>query len=323
MDLNLILPYALGVMALGCVFFVASPYLNGSAKAEKRRQALQAPRGTRGDGRTVDAASRRKQVADSLKEVEQRGHKRRPSLEIRIQQAGLAWSKPTYIVISCVVGFMFGFVLFVTDQGLLIALAGAVVGGFGAPTWFLSFKKKRRLTKFQMDFPNAVDVIIRGVKAGLPLADCLRVIANESQEPIKSEFRRVVEAQTIGLTVAEACERMAERVPVSEASFFSIVIGIQQKAGGNLTEALGNLSRVIRERKKMKAKVRAVSQEAKASAGIIGALPFIVGGLVYLTSPDYLSLLWTTSTGRLVLCGCAFWMSCGVFVMKKMINFDF
>ena len=323
MDLHLLLPYAFGVLALGCVFFVVSPYLNGSAKAEKRRQALQAPRAIRSDGRNVDAASRRKQVADSLREVEQRGKKKRPSLEIRIQQAGLAWSKPTYIVVSCVCGFLLGLGLLVAGQGPLIAFAGAVVGGFGAPAWFLSFKKKRRLTRFTNDFPNAVDVIIRGVKAGLPLGDCLRVIASESAEPMKSEFRRVVEAQAVGLTVTEAVERMAERVPVSETSFFAIVIGIQQKAGGNLTEALSNLSRVIRERKKMKAKVRAVSQEAKASAGIIGALPFIVGGLVYLTSPDYLSLLWTTSTGRMVLLGCAFWMSCGVFVMKKMINFNF
>ena len=322
MDLHLFLPYALAVLALGCVFFVASPYITGSNKADKRRQAMQAPRASRGDGRTVDAASRRKQVADSLKEVEQRGKKKRQSLDVRIQQSGLSWSRTVYFVVSGVCGALLGVLLIVADQGPLIALAGAIVGGFGMPAWYLGFKKKRRLVRFQNEFPNAVDIIIRGVKAGLPLGDCLRVIASESPEPLKSEFRRVVEAQTVGLTVTEAIERMADRVPVSETSFFAIVIGIQQKAGGNLTEALGNLSRVIRERKKMKAKVQAVSQEAKASAGIIGALPFIVGGLVYLTSPDYLSLLWTTSTGRLVLCGCAFWMSCGVFVMKKMINFN-
>ena len=323
MDLHQLLPYGLGVLALGCVFFIASPYLTGSAKADKRRLALQTPRASRGDSRAVDAASRRKQVADSMKEVEQRGKKKRPSLDIRIQQAGVAWSRTVYFIISGVCGGALGLSLLAADQGPLIALAGALVGGFGAPSWYLSFKRKRRLARFQNDFPNAVDVIIRGVKAGLPLGDCLRIIATESPEPMKSEFRRVVEAQAVGLTVTEAIERMADRVPITETSFFAIVIGIQQKAGGNLTEALGNLSRVIRDRKKMKAKVQAVSQEAKASAGIIGALPFIVGGLVYLTSPAYLSLLWTTSTGRMVLCGCAFWMSCGVFTMKKMINFDF
>ena len=140
-------------------------------------------------------------------------------------------------------------------------------------------------TKFVNEFPNAVDIIIRGVKAGLPLGDCLRVIASESPEPLRTEFRRIVEAQAVGLSVTEAVERIGERVPVTEANFFAIVIGIQQKAGGNLTEALTNLSRVIRERKKMKAKVKAVSSEAKTSAGIIGALPFIVGFFVYITTP--------------------------------------
>ena len=115
---------------------------------------------------------------------------------------------------------------------------------------------------------------------------------------------------------------MAERVPITEANFFAVVIGIQQKAGGNLTEALGNLSRVIRDRKKMKAKVKAVSSEAKASAGIIGCLPPVVGFLVYIMAPDYISLLWTTSTGRMMMGGGACWMGIGVFVMKQMINFE-
>ena len=217
---------------------------------------------------------------------------------------------------------MLGGVAYVVDGSAMVAAGAAVCGGLGLPSWILKFLKNRRLAKFTAGFPNAVDVVIRGVKAGLPLGDCLRVIASESREPLKSEFRRVVEAQTMGLSVSEALERMAERVPVTEASFFSIVIGIQQKAGGNLTEALGNLARVLRERKKMKGKVKAMSSEAKASAGIIGALPFIVGTLVYLVAPDYISLLWGTSTGRMVMGGCACWMGMGIMIMKKMINFD-
>jgi tight adherence protein B len=112
-------------------------------------------------------------------------------------------------------------------------------------------------------------------------------------------------------------------MPLAEANFFGIVISIQQKAGGNLSEALSNLSRVLRERKKMKAKIQAMSMEAKASATIIGSLPIAVGLLVYLTSPDYISLLWTTDLGRMMIAGCAVWMSMGIFVMKQMINFDF
>ena len=129
----------------------------------------------------------------------------------------------------------------------------------------------RRMKKFIVEFPNAVDVIIRGVKAGLPLGDCIRVIAAEAAEPVRSEFRRIVEAQAIGLSVAEAVEKLHDSVPIAEANFFSIVINLQSKSGGNLSEALGNLSRVLRDRKKMALKIKAMSSEAKTSAGIIGA----------------------------------------------------
>ena len=166
-------------------------------------------------------------------------------------------------------------------------------------------------------------MIVRGIKAGLPLLDGLKLIAAEAQEPVRSEFRSIIETQTIGIPIGEACLKLYERVPLPEANFFGIVVSIQQRAGGNLSEALGNLSRVLRDRKKMKAKIQAMSMEAKASAGIIGALPPAVMTLVYITSPQYISVLWTEPLGRMMLVGCAFWMSMGVLVMRKMINFDF
>lgn len=321
-DQQTLILYGLGLLALFGVIYGLSPLLFGDARADKRRTAAAGQRVKRSGDRVTDAASRRKQVSDSLKEVENRGKTKRVPLEIRIQQAGLSWSRNGYIIGSVLAGFLLGGVLYVAEDSLAIAAAAALVGGFGMPSWILGFLKKRRLAKITQEFPNALDVVIRGVKAGLPLGDCLRIIASESPEPLRSEFRRVVEAQQMGQSVTEAIEKLAERVPITETNFFSVVIGIQQKAGGNLTEALGNLSRVIRERKKMKGKVKAVSSEAKASAGIIGALPFVVGTLVWIVSPDYISLLWTTSTGRMAMAGGAFWMSIGIFVMKKMINFD-
>ena len=164
---------------------------------------------------------------------------------------------------------------------------------------------------------------MRGIKSGLPLMDCMNVIVSDAQEPVKSEFRAIVESQAVGVPLGDACLKLYERMPVAEANFFGIVIFIQQKSGGNLSEALGNLSRVLRDRKKMKAKIQAMSMEAKASGGIIAALPFVVMILVYLSSPDYISLLWTDKLGNLLLAGSAVWMSIGVFVMRKMINFDF
>jgi tight adherence protein B len=206
---------------------------------------------------------------------------------------------------------------------LLTALGVGFAAGFGLPRWILGFLKKRRERRFINAFADAVDVIVRGVKAGLPLGDCLKVIASDAEEPVKSEFRSIVETQTIGMPLGEACARLYESMPVPESNFFGIVVSIQQKAGGNLSEALGNLSRVLRDRKKMQAKIRAMSMEAKTSAIIIGSLPAAVMTLVYITSPTYIELLWTTELGRLMIAACLVWMSIGVFVMKKMINFDF
>jgi tight adherence protein B len=199
----------------------------------------------------------------------------------------------------------------------------AFAGAFGAPRWLLKFLKKRREAKFLKGFPDAVDIIVRGIKAGLPLLDSIRVITNDSPEPICSEFRAIIETQSFGLPLGEACAKLYERIPVAEANFFGIVISIQQKAGGNLSEALGNLSRVLRDRKKMKQKIQAMSMEAKASASIIACLPLAVMSLVYLTSPHYIELLWTEQLGRVMIGCCAAWMLIGVLVMRKMINFDF
>jgi tight adherence protein B len=187
----------------------------------------------------------------------------------------------------------------------------------------LSYLKKRREQNFLKSLPDAVDVIVRGIKAGLPLFESIKVVATDAPEPLRGEFLAIIETQAIGMPLGEACARLYDRMPVPEANFFGIVIAIQQKSGGNLSEALGNLSKVLRDRKKMAEKIQAMSMEAKASAGIIGSLPPIVMLLVYLSTPQYISLLWTHPTGQLMLVGCAIWMTIGILVMKKMINFDF
>ena len=311
------------LVAAGGVFYgLISPWISGEMKAEKRKKALQRGSTVVKRGSERDPTQRRKQISDSLKELETRGKKKRQTLDAKLAQSGLNMSKPQFIILSCVCAVVLAFMLLIVTSSLLYAGLGALIGGFGAPNWMLSFMRKRRINKFINEFPNAVDVIVRGIKAGLPLGDCLRVIASEAVEPVKGEFRMIVEQQAIGLSVSEAVEKISERVPVAEANFFAIVISIQQKAGGNLSEALGNLSRVLRDRKKMKGKIKAMSSEAKASAGIIGALPFAVTLLVYLSSPAYISLLWTTGTGRVVLGACALWMFIGIMVMRKMISFD-
>lgn len=312
---------SIAVGGLAWVFIY--PLLTGERNVERRvasvAQTQTVQRKVRGSQK-----SRREQVEETLKDLELRQRKNaRPTLSQRIEQAGLSWSIRQYVLISAAMGIVAFGAVFGTGLGLLSALGFGFAAGFGLPFWLLSYLKKRRETKFLAVFPDAVDVIVRGIKSGLPLLDSLKVIAAESQEPVKSEFKAILETQAIGMPIGEACGKLYQRMPLPEANFFAIVIAIQQKAGGNLSEALGNLSKVLRERKKMKAKIQAMSMEAKASAAIIGSLPPMVMGLVWITSPTYIELLWTHPTGQLMLVCSAMWMSMGVFVMKKMINFDF
>jgi tight adherence protein B len=276
--------------------------------------------------RAADANKRRKNVQDALKQLEEKQKSRninKPPLPLLIKQAGLSFSVQQFYIFSAVLGITLGAIGFIFGGGLYAAIGLFVAGSLGLPRWFVGFLRKRRVKAFLNEFPNAIDVIVRAVKSGLPLNDGIRLIASEAQEPVRTEFRRIVEHQQLGLTIPEAVMRMGESMPCQEASFFGIVIQIQSQAGGNLSEALGNLSRVLRDRKKMKAKIGALSMEAKASAVIIALLPFIVSLLVYLSSRDYILPLFVTSTGHMILAGCAVWMSIGVFVMKNMINFDF
>ena len=173
--------------------------------------------------------------------------------------------------------------------GLLPAAGLAFGAAFGLPRWILSLSQEAPARRSSSSISRTRSTSsCAASRPGLPLLDSMKVIVNDAPEPIKSEFRAILETQTIGIPLGEACGKLFERVPLPEANFFGIVISIQQKAGGNLSEALGNLSRVLRDRKKMKAKIKAMSMEAKASAGIIGSLPILVMGIVYITSPDYI-----------------------------------
>ena len=322
--MNSLALFFLVAVAIGGIAWVfIYPMLSGEKQAERRKETL-TKTGTVATARSArnPQKSRREQVEGTLKDLEARGKKSVP-LHLKIQQAGLSWSDKQYYLISVALGLGALLLFIMIDAGIWAALAMAFAAGFGVPMWLLKFLKKRRETKFLDAFPDAVDTIVRGVKSGLPLLDSMRIISLESPEPVRSEFRSIMETQAIGMPIGEACSKLFERIPVAEANFFGIVIAIQSRSGGNLSEALGNLSKVLRDRKKMKAKIQAMSMEAKASASIIACLPIAVMFLVYLTSPTYIELLWTHPMGRMMLAGSAVWMFIGVMVMRKMINFDF
>jgi tight adherence protein B len=325
----------MNLQAIAVVFLVATafggvawvflyPILSGERAAEKRIDNVAKPEPARKSTGRAKERPRREQVEETLKELEVRQKQAsRPSLSLRLQRAGLTWSKRQFMIFSGALGLFAFATTYLLAGDMFLAAATAFAAGGGLPRWILNFLRRRREAKFLNQFPDAVDVIVRGVKAGLPLHDSLRAIINDAVEPLRTEFRTIIETQTIGVPLGEACAKLYERMALPEANFFGIVIAIQQQAGGNLSEALGNLSRVLRDRKRMKEKITAMSMEAKASAMIIGALPLFVMGAVYLTSPNYIMLLWTHPMGRAMLLGCAVWMSMGVLVMKKMINFDF
>lgn len=313
----------------GFVYALMYDRLASEAQQEKRLKSFdrsEKAKASKISQRINETARRRKTVQESLRELEakqKQKHNRRIGLKKTIQQAGLGLSLTQFFLISIVCGFLCAFLALLSGASLFVSLGVLFVGMFGLPRWFVSFVRKRRLKAFLEEFPNAVDVIVRGVKAGLPLNDCLAIIAQEAKEPVRTEFAKIVEAQKMGIPLSEAIAKIYENMPLPESNFFAIVISIQQAAGGNLSEALGNLSHVLRDRKKMQAKIRAMSAEAKASAGIIGSLPFIVMLLVYLTTPDYISILFTHPTGNLVLLGAGIWMAIGIMVMRSMISFDF
>lgn len=320
---------ALGAIAVaGLVYALAYPYVSGDKRTEKRVKGVTESRSRR-VSRVVQAeqtAQRKQAVADTLKEIEARQNKKtKLSLRVRLMRAGLDITVRTFWILSAGAGVALAIVAFIAMPTIPpIALAAvAFIGAFGLPRWVLGFLVKRRQAKFVNEFANAIDVIVRGVKSGLPLNECLGIIARESPEPIRSEFQELVEQQRVGVTLAEGFDRMMQRMPLPEVRFFAIVIAIQQQAGGNLSEALGNLAGVLRDRKTLAAKVQAMSAEAKASAAVLGSLPFAVMSMVYVTTPTYIAILWTEKLGQFMLLGAAMWMACGIFVMKKMINFKY
>jgi tight adherence protein B len=316
----------LAMVTVAAAGFALVPSAMGGGRAEQRRKAFQGDiRANRMEGqaaRTRDA--RRKNVQAVLKtQDDELRKKRRVTTAQLIFQAGMTITVGAFIRNSVIFGVVVLVVLIVAQVPIYLAPVFAVAAAYLLPRMYVKWKRRKYQDRFLDELPNAVEAIVRGVKTGLPLNDSMRVVAKDAKEPVKSEFQRVLDQQSFGMSMTEAIGVLLQRVPLPEVNFFVVVITVQQQAGGNLSEALGNLAHVLRNRKKMKQKVKAMSSEAKASAGIIGSLPFVVGTLVSLTSPKYLYPLFFTDLGHIWL-GVGVLMLCaGIFVMKRMVTFDF
>jgi len=327
-DPNLLMMFAggVGAMLLLLVLGVTVAILaRPRVRLKQRMNSLGlAPVGTAvATTRAAATSNRQRRVQERLQELQAKGRKRRRGNEIRqmLLEAGVDMNMRSFTLMSVAIGLGGAVLYMLTGYPIYGAPAAALFAGLMLPRWGLRFKAKRRQKAFTKNFANAIDVLVRGIKTGLPVGECLAIIGRESPEPIGQEFRLMVEGQKLGLALDELLRRGLERIPTPEYKFFAIVIQIQQQTGGNLAETLENLSRVLRERKKLRDKVKALSAEAKASAMIIGSLPFFVMLAVRVMSPAYLDPLFFDPTGQKMLIGAGVWMLLGVGVMAKMINF--
>lgn len=316
----------LAIVCVGAAGFALVPSMLGSGRADKRIKALQGD--IQANRRELTATrtreTRRKDIQQTLRaqtDTLQKRKKRVP-LQDQLYQAGMKLKRGAFIRNSIIVGIVLFAGTWVLQVDLIYCAVFGLAGGYLLPRMYLGHRRKKYQNAFLDELPNAVEAIVRGVKSGLPLNDSMRLVAKEAKEPIKSDFQRVLDQQSLGKSMMEAVSTLYDRVPLPEVNFFVVVITVQQQAGGNLSEALGNLAKVLRNRKKMKQKIKAMSSEAKASAGIIGSLPFIVALLVTLTTPSYMMPLFTTDIGLIMLGIAAILMSMGVFIMVKMVQFD-
>ena len=335
--------YVAAALAFVAIAGLGLAFAGGDNTSSKRAKAIGSGDNSAGGSRKkIDdvGEKRRKQNQQMLTKLREGEQARKKSVvpqntEARIRQAGLEMPVTGFYIASLISSVMFvlgaygsgvgtaGFELFgLKVPGPVVLVMAGFVGLIGFPRFMLGNMTKRRTKKLTNQFADAIDIIVRGVKSGLPLTECLRIIAKESPAPLGTEFKLLTDSVSMGTNLEKALQKFYHRVPLSEINFFVIVLSIQAKAGGNLSEALGNLSSVIRQRRMMREKIKALSSEAKASAWIIGSLPFAVGSMVFVTTPDYIMLLFTTDSGRNILAIGAVLMLIGLATMRKMINFN-
>ena len=328
---------AMMILAMTSILaFVVVAHTGPRAKLKMRVAAIaggikDAPSARKGGTPARRSRSIKSKLAEAGTGNEGEKQSRRVELRLIIDRAGLNISVRTFYissVVSAVVGtglyflFRYPVILWVSIIPIPMILVVPVVMGIGLPRKVLSRRGAKRQKKFTQHFADAIDVIVRGIRSGLPVGECLNIIARESPEPVCTEFKLLVEGQKLGMTLKQALERSCRHMPTADMKFFAIVLNLQQQTGGNLAETLAGLSDVLRQRKKMADKVKAMSSEARMTATIIGSMPFLISLMIYVINPSYISLLWTDHTGQKIFYGGLGWMGIGVFLMKQMISFE-
>ena len=243
-------------------------------------------------------------------------------LRLRLEQTGKGWTLPQYVSASVGLAVVTFAALFFRGAPAILALFVGLLLGAGLPHFIVGKLVKKRSTKFTQRFPDAIELMVRGLRSGLPISETVSVVGQEIQGPVGLEFKEVADKMRIGKTMEAALQDTADRLKTPEFQFFVISLAIQRETGGNLAETLGNLADVLRKRAQMKLKIKAMSSEAKASAWIVGSLPFIVFGLIYYMNAGYLAQFFVDEHLIIAGLGGLVWMGIGVFIMAKMVNFE-
>jgi tight adherence protein B len=317
-----ILTFGAGIILIFVLLAVAFMGPNVGQATTRRLGAIKMRHSDSADARVEQqmrkaVASRRPMIFTDGRDIS-----RTDKLRLRLAQTGKKWTLQQYLNVSGGLAFFVMVLLWLKDAPLLLALFGGLLVGAGLPHVLLNFFIARRINKFTANFPDAIELLVRGLKSGLPVGETLSVVAKEVPGPVGEEFKLVTEKVKIGKSMEESLQETADRLGTAEFQFFVITLAIQRETGGNLAETLANLADVLRKRAQLKLKVRAMSSESKASAYIVGSLPFFVFGMVWIVNPQYLAGFFYEQ--RLIIAGLggALWMSMGVFIMAKMVNFE-
>ncbi|MYL97433.1 pilus assembly protein TadB [Novosphingobium sp. FGD1] len=247
---------------------------------------------------------------------------RAEALALRLNRSGKKWTISQYVYGSLGLGVFVGLIVFLKSGALFLGLAFGAFVGAGLPHMALSHFIKKRTNAFNVKFADAIDLLVRGLRSGLPVSETLTVVSQEIPGPVGEEFKLVTDRMKVGKSMEEALQDTADRLGIPEFNFFCITLAIQRETGGNLAETLANLSEVLRKRAQMKLKIRAMSSESKASAYIVGSLPFIVFGMIYWLNPTYIGEFFLDERLMVAGIGGGIWMGIGAFIMAKMVSFE-
>jgi tight adherence protein B len=313
------------VVAGAALLLIAKAYAGPSASKTLKRR-VEMIRERHGDVIAGHAQAQiRKLFADRATRIEGLASRLIPKpalLRKRLEMTGKDITLAKYGMISLGIGVFVAAALMMRGAPILLALFAGLFFGLGGPYFFIGKMINRRVNKFNSNFPDAIELMVRGLRSGLPITETLGIVAGEIGGPVGLEFRAVSDKMKIGRTMEAALQETADRLGTAEFQFFVITLAIQRETGGNLAETLSNLSDVLRKRAQMKLKIRAMSSESKASAYIVGALPFIVFGLIWWINPGYLGGFTSDERLTVVGLGSLVWMAIGGFIMAKMVSFE-